>query len=52
MDFKEWSQSKGFPKSSNHSNKNFKVDFKTLETFIKLETNLSNSEGVEITSLW
>ncbi|WP_339659145.1 phage integrase SAM-like domain-containing protein [uncultured Polaribacter sp.] len=52
IDPKEWSVSTGFPKTNNPSNKNLKVDLKTLETFIETNLNNSNSQGTEITSLW
>ena len=50
IDPKEWSVSTGFPKTNNPSNKNLKVDLKTLETFIETNLNNSNSQGTEITS--
>lgn len=52
IDSKEWSQSTGYPKQNNTSNKNLKVDLKKLETFIESNLNKSNSDGIEITSLW
>jgi integrase len=52
IDFKEWSQSTSYPKPNNTSNKNLKVDLKKLETFIESNLNKSNSDGIEITSIW
>jgi site-specific recombinase XerD len=52
IDFKDWSQNTGFPKPNNPISKNLKVDLKALETFVESELNRSNSEGVEVTSLW
>lgn len=49
---KDWSPSTGFPKTNNPFSKNLKVDLKKLEVFIESSLNKSNSEGVEITSLW
>lgn len=52
IDYKDWSKSTGFPKTNDPFNKNLKVDLKNLEVFVEKELNISNSNAVDITSLW
>ncbi len=52
IDYKDWSSSTGFPKTNNPFNKNLKVDLKNLEVFIEKELNSSNTDGVDISSVW
>lgn len=52
IDYKDWSKSTGFPKTNTPFNKNLKADLKNLESFIEVELNTSNTDGVDITSKW
>jgi integrase len=52
IDYKDWSKSTGFPKPNDPFNKNLKVDLKNLEVFVEKELNVSNTNGVDITSVW